>query len=218
MPWTRDARATHRAGPDRLTGAPVAAARAGVFAVASTGLAVTGHHLSSGHPVPWRSVWAALGLLFLLTVPATRGPRSLPVVVSATGAAQAALHLWLTRAGERTGRDPHVMAGHGVPHHAHEAWHAGRHGVSMTAAHIVAALLVAWFLQRADAACRAVGEHLGDVIAEILVRLVTAGPLPPVPRVLRPGGARSRSLPRISPVLAHAVVSRGPPAESALAN
>lgn len=216
MSWTSDSRAAHRAGPGRRTGVPVAAARAAVFAMTSTGLAVTGHHLASGHPVPWRSTGGVLGLLFLLTVPATRRPRSLPAVMSATGAAQAALHFWLARA--HPAGDPRAMAGHDAPRDAHEAWHTGHHGASMTAAHIAAALLVAWCLQRADAACWAVGEHLGHVIVELLVRLVPSAASPAVPRVLRPAGARAQSPPRNSLVLAHAVVRRGPPAEPALAH
>ncbi|MEV6425951.1 hypothetical protein [Streptomyces sp. NPDC051662] len=213
MSWTSGFRAARRAGSDPPTGAPVAAVRAGVFALVSTGLAVTGHHLASGHPVPWRSVPVALCLLFLLTMPAVRRPRSLPAVVSATGAAQASLHFWLARAGGHRATDPHMMTDHGAPLDAHEVWHSGHHGTSMTAAHIAAALLVAWCLQRADAACRAAGERLGDVIVELLVRLVPAGVPPAVPRVLRPVRARAQSPPHNSLVLAHAVVRRGPPAE-----
>ncbi|WP_326810125.1 hypothetical protein OIE62_36180 [Streptomyces scopuliridis] len=134
--------------------------------------------------------------------------------MSATGAAQVALHLWLSRAESHPAADPHGMADHGVPCDGHEAWHAGHHGASMTAAHIAAALLVAWCLQRADAACRSVGEHLGGVLAELFVRLVPAAPSPPVPRVLRPVGARAQAPPRASLVLAHAVVRRGPPPRS----
>ncbi|MEV4969581.1 hypothetical protein [Streptomyces scopuliridis] len=219
MSWTSDSRTAHRAGRRRCrpTGVPVAAARAAVFATTSTALAVTGHHMASGHSAPWPSVWAALGVLFVLTVPAVRGPRSLPAVMAATGAAQAALHLWLSRAASHPAADPHGMAGHGVRHDAHETWHAGHHGVSMTAAHLAAALLVAWCLQRADAACRSAGEHLGGVLAEVLVRLIPAAPSLPVrrvPRLLRPAGARAQAPPRTSLVLAHAVVRRGPPPRS----
>ncbi|MFE2496699.1 hypothetical protein [Streptomyces scopuliridis] len=186
--------------------------------MASTGLAVTGHHLASGHPVPWRSVPVALCLLFLLSLPATRRPRSLPAVISATGAAQAALHFWLARAGGHPATDPHMMADHGAPLDAHEVWHAGHHRTSMTAAHIAAALVVAWCLQRADAACRAAGERLGDAIVDFLVRLIPAGVPPAAPRVLRPVRARAQPPPHDSLVLAHTVVRRGPPAELAPAS
>ncbi|WP_405796609.1 hypothetical protein [Streptomyces sp. NBC_01506] len=86
----------------------------------------------------------------------------------------------------------------------------------MTAAHIAAALLVAWTMQRADAACSAVGERLrgalGGALAGLLVRLVPAGARVPVPRILRPVGERAQEPPRNSPVLAHAMTRRGPPA------
>ncbi|MFJ2439629.1 hypothetical protein ACIOWG_04025 [Streptomyces sp. NPDC087658] len=194
---------------------PAAAARAGVFSVVSTGLGLTGHHLASGHPVPWPGTGIALVLLFLLAVPVARGPSSLPTAMVATGAAQAALHHWLTRSDAHSARAPHSMDRHDVSGGVHEAWHAGHHGVSMTAAHIAAALLVAWCLQRADTACRALGElgeRAGKVIVGFLVRLVPAVPPFAAPRVLRPAGAWAQPPPSNSLVLAHAVVRRGPPA------
>ncbi|MFE4832804.1 hypothetical protein [Streptomyces sp. NPDC056672] len=224
---------------------PVAVARAAVFTVTGVVLAVTGHHVVSGDPVPWRAVPPAAAALFLLALPSVRTPRprrrpsprsrsrswplSLPAVTAATGAAQLALHLWLARAAVHTTPGPHSTpgphgtvghgtVGHGVAHGTHEAWHAGRHGLAMTAAHILAALLVAWCLQRADAACLAVGERLGGVLGDLFVRLVRRVPtrlFPSVPRVLRAVGTRAQPPPRDCLVLAHAVVRRGPPAEPA---
>ncbi|MFE4057847.1 hypothetical protein ACFXP3_16395 [Streptomyces sp. NPDC059096] len=200
-----------------MTGAPAAAARAGVFSVVTTGLALTGHHLASGHPVPWPGAGVALAVLLVLAVPAARrpGPRPLPTVIVATGAAQAALHLWLTRSTGHSVRTPHPTGRHEPPGGVHEVWHLDRHGASMTAAHIVAALLVAWCLHRADTACLALGElggHVGRAIVDLLVRPVPAVPPFAVPRVLRPAGARAQPPPGNSLVLAHAVVRRGPPA------
>lgn len=218
MSWTSGARAARPVGSDPIPGARVTAARAGVFTAASTGLAVTGHHLASGHPVPWRAVLLAAGVLFALVVPVARSLRSLPGVVAATGAAQAGLHLWLARAGAHPAAGGHAMDDHGHPHGAHETWHAGHHGASMTAAHVAAALLVAWLMQRADAACRAVAQRLGHALAGFFVRPAPAGLFLAVPRVLRPVGARGQSPPRNVVVLAHAVVRRGPPsAKPALA-
>ncbi|MEW1722945.1 hypothetical protein [Streptomyces sp. NPDC093109] len=215
MSWTRAARTARRVHPKPVTGAPAAAARAGVFSVVSTGLALTGHHVASGHPVPWPNAGTALVLLFLLTIPAARGPRSVPTLMAATGAAQAALHLWLTRAVGHSAPTPHPMDRHDTSRGVHDAWHAGHHGVSMTAAHIAAAALVAWCLQRADTACLALGklgERAGKVIADLLVRPIPAVPLLAPPRVLRPAGERTPAPPYNSLVLAHAVVRRGPPA------
>ncbi|MEV7682587.1 hypothetical protein AB0O64_29160 [Streptomyces sp. NPDC088341] len=223
---------------------PVALARAAVFTVTGVVLAVTGHHVVSGDPVPWRAVPPAAAALFLLALPAlsTTRPRrqpsprsrsrswplSLPAVIAATGAAQLALHLWLARNAAHRTPGPqgtpgahavgHGTVGHGAAHGTHEAWHAGRHGLAMTAAHILAALLVAWCLQRADAACLAVGERLGGVLGDLFVRLVRRVPprlFPSAPRVLRAVGTRAQPPPRDCLVLAHAVVRRGPPAEPA---
>ncbi|MGW6746283.1 hypothetical protein ACWGDX_37060 [Streptomyces sp. NPDC055025] len=253
--WTHPTRTARRTGRGPGSRAPVALARAAVFTVTGVVLAVTGHHVVSGDPVPWRAVPPAAAALFLLALPAVTTPRprrrpsprsrsrswplSLPVVIAATGAAQLALHLWLARAAARTTPGPHSTSGsqgtpgayaayhgsighgavgHGAAHGTHEMWHAERHGLAMTAAHILAALLVAWCLQRADAACLAVGERLGGVLGDMFVRLVRRVPtrlFPSVPRVLRAVGTRAQPPPRDCPVLAHAVVRRGPPAEPA---
>ncbi|MGX6745754.1 hypothetical protein [Streptomyces peucetius] len=206
-------RAARRIGQEPMTGVLACAVRAAVFTAAGTGLAVTGHHLASGHPVPWRAALLAAVLLFAPALPAVRSERSLPAVIAATAAAQGALHLWFVQAGGHGAHQPHTIADHS----AHEAWHAGHHGTSMAAAHIAAALLVAWGLQRADAASRCLGQRLGETLAGWFVRLAPTGSLPAVPQVLRPVRARAQSPPRNSLVLAHAVVRRGPPAELALA-
>ncbi|MFI9582611.1 hypothetical protein ACIHCQ_12345 [Streptomyces sp. NPDC052236] len=214
MSWTISTRAARRIGEEPMTGVLVCAVRAGVFTAVGTGLAVTGHHLVSGHPVPWRAALLAGVLLFALAVPAVRSERSLPAVIAATAGAQGALHMWFVRAEGHGAPNPHAVAHHGGPH---EAWHAGLHGTSMTAAHIAAALLVAWCMQRADAASRSLGQRLGEVLGDFFVRLSPRGPLAAVPHVLRPVRARAQAPPRNSLVLAHAVMRRGPPAEFALA-
>ncbi|MFI5808522.1 hypothetical protein [Streptomyces sp. NPDC051561] len=63
----------------------VQAVRAGVFTTATTGLAVSGHHLASGHSVPWRAVLLAAMLLFGLALCTVRWLRSLRTVLLATG-------------------------------------------------------------------------------------------------------------------------------------
>ncbi|WP_141698405.1 hypothetical protein [Streptomyces lushanensis] len=206
----------------------MAVVRAAVFTVTGVVLAVTGHHVVSGHPVPWRAVPPAAAALFALTLPAVRTspsrppsrswPLPLPSVIAATGTAQLALHLWLVRVSAPGAPAPHGAAGHGAAHGTYEAWHAGRHGLSMTAAHVLAALLVAWFLQRADAACLAVCRSAGGVLGALLVRLLRRAPtrpFPSAPRVPRAVGTRAPPPSHGSPILAHAVVRRGPPPEHA---
>ncbi|MGB8943234.1 MAG: hypothetical protein WCD21_23810 [Streptomyces sp.] len=203
-----------------MTGVLVAVARAGIFTGTSVGLAVTAHHLASGAPVPWRAVFLAAVLLFAVVLPCARAPRLPAVIIAATGAVQGALHLWLARTAEHpasASHSPHAMGTEAPPGGAHAAWHAGHHGASMAVAHLVAALLVAWCLQRADAACTVLGERLGEVLVGFVVRLAPTGLSLSVPRVVRPVRARAQSPPIATVVLAHVVVRRGPPTEFVLA-
>ncbi|MEV6781976.1 DUF1775 domain-containing protein [Streptomyces sp. NPDC051098] len=208
MPWTSRTRAARRIGQEPSSGAPVCAVRAGVFAGIGTALAVTGHHLVSGHPVPWRAVLLAGGLLFVLALPLVRSARSLPTALLATAAAQAALHVWFLRiVGREPGHEAHATASHDGPG---AAWQTAHHDPSMTAAHVMAALLVAWCLHRADTASRLVGL-LVEMLGGVVLRLVPAGILPVVSRAVPAARTRSPSQPHTSLVLAHAVVRRGPP-------
>ena len=215
MPWTSRTRAARRIGQEPISGAPVCAVRAGVFAGIGTVLAVTGHHLVSGHPVPWRAVLLAGALLFVLALPLVRSARSLPTALLATGAAQLVLHFWFLRfVGHEPGHGAHAMASHDGPG---AAWQATHHDPAMTTAHVVAALSVAWCLHRADTASRLVGRLLIEALGGIVLRLVPATGLPVVTRAVPPARTRAPSQPRTSLVLAHAVVRRGPPAAFALA-
>jgi hypothetical protein len=82
----------------------------------------------------------------------------------------------------------------------------------MTAAHIAAALLVAWCMQRADTACLTLGYRLGRVLTHLLLWLVLPGRRPDIDRI-RPAACVPRpSHPGNSMLLAHSVVRRGPPA------
>ncbi len=213
MSWTvPDTRAARPTGSEPKDGVPAAAVRAAVFTAVGTGLAVTGHHLVSGHSVPWRAVLLAATLLYLLTVPAARRVRSLPVVVAATGAVQGALHLWFVRTGGHLHASPDQHAAHHTTG-AHEAWHAQPHnGAAMTAVHIAAALLAAWCMQRADTACLAVGYRLGHLLTHLLLRLVPPGRRPDSDRTPPAAPTPRPSHLATSILLAHSVVRRGPPA------
>ncbi|MFH9394416.1 hypothetical protein [Streptomyces sp. NPDC017556] len=198
------------------TGVTVAAVRALVFTVTSTGLALCAHHLASGQAVPGQSVLAAAGMLFLLALPLARRDRALPAVLAATGAGQAALHqLFAALPGSAASMAPAVHH-HGTGPGTHDGWHADHHhAVVMSAGHVVAALLVGWCLQRADVSCQTIARHLDRTLDRWLGRLAS-----PVRAfhgsTARAGPMRPWSTP--SPynwtALNHTVVRRGPPAAS----
>ncbi|MFD3410311.1 hypothetical protein [Streptomyces cyaneofuscatus] len=207
-----------RSARDPGAGAAVAAVRALVFAATSTALALCAHHLSSGQAVPGWSVPLAAGTLFLLALPvarflvlpfARRGG-ALPVVLAATGAGQAALHQLFAAVQDGTASATHR---HGTGPDVHQAWYVDhRLAVVMTAGHTVAALLMGWCMQRADASCRTVARRLDHTLDRWLGGPAPAGPFPR--RRPRTGQPRAWSPP--SPynrtALNHTVVRRGPPA------
>ncbi|MFD4689010.1 hypothetical protein [Streptomyces sp. NPDC058463] len=221
MLWTvSPARAAHRTGPGPRDGAPLVAARAAVFAVAGTALAASSHHLVSGHGLTWRAGLLAAAALFLLVLPVVRRTRSLTVVWAATGGAQGALHWWLQQATLHPA--PGAAAVHHAAHHstpqAHQLWNNSEHATTaMTAAHLTAALLVAWGVQQAERACRAAaaaGVHLSNLLRRLQpstgTQHVCGQQVPPATRLREP------SRPSHWVLLAHAVVRRGPPMTRAI--
>ncbi|WP_405861324.1 hypothetical protein OG361_38865 [Streptomyces sp. NBC_00090] len=192
-----------------MSGASHRCIRAGLFSLVGTGLAITGHHLVSGHPVSWQAAVLGAALLFVLAVPFARTPRSLTVVVVGTTAAQAALHYWFQLAGVHGAHPPHVT------HGSDAAWHTGHHGTSMLVAHVVSALVVAWLLHGADLALHratsSTGRRLGALVTDLLVRLTPFGHVPAPLGVVRYVPTRAQPPPGRFLVLAHVVVRRGPP-------
>ncbi|MGI5403605.1 hypothetical protein ACQEVG_29965 [Streptomyces sp. CA-135486] len=190
----------------------VRSARAGVFAVASAGLAGAGHHVASGEPVAWRLLVLAAGTAFLGALPWAARPRSLAAVVSATCVAQLVLHEVLAQAGPDRHGTPHGT-GHLV---------SGEHGVHpgaavMLLAHTLAAVAVAVLLQQADDQLDSLPRLLDQLAAT--VRATVARWLGRLRTHPCPGAdatraaARPRRAAGTPPyaVLAHVVVRRGPP-------
>ena len=165
--------------------APVRHLRALVAAGAATGLGAVAHGTGMGHvPAPTPLLLGFL-VLYLLGAAFGRRERGLIALASFVGVGQAGLHLGFASAHMHGGGQPLVG------------------GTRMLALHVVAALLLAWWLRRGE-----------DLAWTLLVRLagrrptfadptaVTARPLPvvwPAPRVL---AARALLLP---------VGRRGPP-------
>ncbi|MFF0474940.1 DUF1775 domain-containing protein [Streptomyces sp. NPDC004284] len=203
-------RPARRPGSEPESGALSCALRAALFSGVSTVLAVTGHHVASGHPVPWRMSATAGVLLFVLALPLVRGPRSLPTVVLVTTAVQGLLHFWLGLAGGHSHPAPHSMSAGGDA-----GRHMGHHGTSMTIAHLIAALLVAWLMHGADTAVRAAADGVGAAVVRLVARARPGRPVLPLVVRVHPAPPGTPPLPRSSLALAHAVVRRGPPDEPA---
>jgi hypothetical protein len=201
--------------PATPTRAPLPVLRAAVFAVVGTVLGVSAHHLLAEGPVPWGHGAAATAVLFAVGLLGVQRPRSLATVVACSVAGQSGLHLWLTL----------TAAAHhpgGPVHNAHAAWHERLHGsLAMTAAHSLVAALVAVLLHRADAACWSVARGVTAALDAVRHRLAAARLLFTRPASPTPTAAATvlpaydeRPL-TAQPLLAHAVVRRGPPAASA---
>ncbi|MFE9029040.1 hypothetical protein ACFYOA_22745 [Streptomyces iakyrus] len=203
--------------------APLPVLRAAVFALVGTVLGVSAHHLVAEGPMPWRQSVLAAAVLFGTGLVGVRRPRPLLAVVTACGAAQAALHLWLMA--EHPDVSPSMaMSGH--MHHAvdaHTAWHDRVHdSLAMTAVHAVAAVVVAVLLHRADAACWSLARGVTAAVERARARIATAWMLL-TERTMTPAETRLPTLVRVrlerpSPagaVLADVVVRRGPPAGAA---
>ncbi|MFJ3669476.1 hypothetical protein ACIPSE_23780 [Streptomyces sp. NPDC090106] len=200
----------HQHATDRR--APLPALRAAVFAGVGTALGVSAHHLSGEVTVPWAQGSAVAAGLFLLGLVGVRRPRHAVTVVACSVAGQSGLHLWLTLT-THTPRTPmtHDHMHHGAHAHGHDS-------VAMTAAHTLAAVLVALLLHRADTACWTLARGLtalfGAAGAHVRAARTLSGRPGPVgtpgaPVRVRAEDARPRSA---APVLAYAVVRRGPPA------
>ncbi|WP_257003809.1 hypothetical protein [Streptomyces sp. SA15] len=199
--------------------APLPVLRAAVFAVVGTVLGVSAHHLLVEGPVPWAQGAAAAAVLFGLGLVGTRRPRRLATVVVCSVAGQSGLHLWLTltaHAGHMRATAAHQHGGQ--LHDAHAAWHERLHdSVAMTAAHALVAVLVAVLLHRADVACWTLARGVTAALDAVRANVAAARMLctrPPAPGrlglpVLVP--AESERPPAMGPVLAYAVVRRGPP-------
>ncbi|MCT4353789.1 hypothetical protein M5362_11685 [Streptomyces sp. Je 1-79] len=203
--------------------------RAALFAAVCVLLTATGHVLMSGASVSW---WAAA-----VALAATGGAawglagreRGLPSVTAATVAAQAVLHTFFSLAqasaaprlpagtalpavqAGRTGHTGHAAMGH--DHMAHTPMPGHDMGdmstTGMFAAHLLAALLCGLWLAHGE---RAAFRVLRALASRLLAPFRPAGRLPAPPhrpRVRARREPRARRLRQL--LLAHVLVSRGPP-------
>lgn len=196
-------------------------ARAGLFAVLGTVLAAVGHHTIAEGTLPWRPVGVMAAAQFVAVWPLARRRYTPAATIVCTLAAQGLLHLGLsfTDADEPSDMPGHALhAGHGaeVAGDGH-AWHHA--GTAMTLVHVVAALVVAWLLQRADARIAAGLGALATQARSAVTALAHAlrhpargaGEAMVAPPEHRPGTPVGAAAPARDDVLEHAVVRRGPP-------
>ncbi|MBT2207406.1 MFS transporter [Actinomadura sp. NEAU-AAG7] len=174
-------------------------ARSTVFATVCVTLAAVGHSLSSRDVVP---AWAVLtGFAAVLGVSLTLAghERSLATLLGGLLGGQFALH---TLFGAAT--QPMI-------HHASDAHPAARgSGVSMTLAHVAAAVLAALWLRRGERAAWSLARRLAERPVP-LPRLLVVEPVAPVVRIRV---VAADAVAAIGEVLRHQVFRRGPPDRS----
>jgi hypothetical protein len=208
-----------------------------VFAAVCVLLAALGHVLMSGSAVPWWTAAAGFAATSALGWCLAGRERGLPLVVSVVVLAQSALHTAFSLAqsepagsGSGTGSmgsmpmDAMDMGPMGAmdmgasahPVHAGHLAHdmGGSPSLGMLAAHALAALLSGLWLGHGERAAFRVLRAVGGWLAAPLrlpAALAVTPPHWPRPRPLR---ERAERVPRQAP--AHTIISRGPPAGTAV--
>jgi hypothetical protein len=174
------------------------AARAVVFATVCVGLAITGHTMASGEPVPVAAAAGGLAALTLVGLVLAGTERSLPTILALLFGGQFMLHAVFDAAQH----GQHLAHGHPVPP-------VSGGGGAMTAAHVAAAVVSAWWLRRGE---RAVWGLAKRAAAGVLRRALPLAPPPPPPRTPRPLATAAPGPRPARAVLRHVLVRRGPPA------
>ncbi|MEU6222919.1 hypothetical protein [Streptomyces sp. NPDC047042] len=219
--------------------------RAAVFAAVCVLLAALGHVLMSGSKVSWWTLSAGFAATSAVGWTLAGRERGLPLVVSVVVVAQGALHSafsWAGQASSGSGAgaqardmggmsmdamDMGSMGSMDMGHAAHAdpvdpMAHLGTmsHGggvtasLGMLAAHTLAALLTGlWLAYGERAAFRLLRAVAGWLAAPLRLPLV-ALPVPPRRPRLRPTRERAERIPRLT--LTHTIISRGPPAGTAV--
>lgn len=181
--------------------------RAVVFTTVCLTLATIGHSLTSPAAVPgWAIIVGFAGLLVVAGVLAGH-ERSLATIMGGLLGGQFVLHSLFANASAPV--EHHVQTDMAAPAHGS--------GPGMTLAHVVAAVISAWWLRRGErtawALTRRLAAQVGRPVRDLLaVLLAAAEPVaPPVRTPMRrapvPIGPTGR-------VLRHEVVRRGPPHRS----
>jgi hypothetical protein len=178
---------------------PFRTARAVVFATVCVALATAGHVMASGESVPPVAALAGLAGLSVVGYALAGTERSLATILGGLLGGQFMLHALFAAAQH----GQHLAHGHAM------APSSG--GVSMTLAHVLAAVVSAWWLRRGERAVWDLARKIAAAVVRPAVTLLTA-PAPPSP-VARAAAAAEPATPgRI--LLRHVLVRRGPPSPS----
>jgi hypothetical protein len=177
------------------------AARAVVFATVCVGLAITGHMMASGAAVPPAAVVGGLTVMVTVGVALGGTERSLPTILASLLGGQFVLHALFAAAQH----GQHLAHGGTAP--------SSSGGGTMTLAHVVAAVVSAWWLRRGERAAWALARRVAAAVVRPARALrPSPPPRPPAPRLwtvpARPVAPRSG-------LLRHVVVRRGPPSAPA---
>jgi hypothetical protein len=192
---------------------PLAVARAGMFSVVSTVLAIATYHFVFGSMPSWGTQALAVAGLFGAALPRAAHPASVGRWLTVVIVGQAVAVWWFHQTGSglaSAARDGWFI----IPVHARS---------SLLVAQLVLTLLMACMLHSADAACR---RLLRNAVRELqaarasLWRLLCPAFVPYAPVLPQAHTPRSSGPARASPLcvlLADAVVRRGPPSRLPLA-
>ncbi|WP_433330392.1 hypothetical protein [Spirillospora sp. CA-294931] len=176
------------------------ACRALAFATVCVALATTGHALTSTAPVPGWAVGVAFCGVLAVALGLSGHERSLPTIFGGLLFGQFAVHSLYAGASGASPVEHHVPS---VPSAGHGS------GAGMTLAHVVAAVVAAWWLRRGERTAWSLVRRAASLGVRPLLAVDVVLPVPrPCPPPAEPARPVGRAL------LRHQVVRRGPPARS----
>jgi hypothetical protein len=170
-----------------------------VFATVCVALATAGHVMASGEPVPPAAAVAGLAGLSVVGVVLGGRERSLATILGGLLGGQFMLHALFAAAQH----GQHLAHGHTMSQSSG--------GASMTLAHVLAAVVSAWWLRRGERAVWSLARKIAAAVVRPAFALLTT----PVPR--SPAARATATAEPTAPgqiLLRHVLVRRGPPSPS----
>ncbi|GLZ08834.1 hypothetical protein Acsp03_63000 [Actinomadura sp. NBRC 104412] len=182
------------------------------FATVCVTLASVGHELTSTAEIPLWAMLAGFAGVLAVTLVLAGHERSLATILGGLLGGQFALHSLYAAA-----TSPALpVTDPGTGHHAVAEIPGHESGLSMTLAHVAAAVISAWWLRRGERAAWSLARRVAD-LADRPVRALLAlfadvePPALPARTVLIPAVGETST---VGLILRHLVVRRGPPTRS----